>query len=265
MVGTPPIYDPREQELVPTTAIDTSGGAALGQTIANAKRPSIGDKINDWLHAPGTAAALFRSGAETLRNGFGSGLAAGAGYMDEQKQAEAKSAQNAIENLFRQQQVDQGQQQIDQTGQYQTGQLGLGVARQEEDVAARRSRDTLTARGQDVQRRGQDVGLQNDREGRQVQVYGIDQNTASGLAREQMGNDTTRYVADRGADSREQVAATRGAGIGSKAPKSAPAAIQKQAVVLPANATANDLEAGKIYRTARGLGQWDGAKFLPVN
>ncbi|TKD50582.1 hypothetical protein [Sphingomonas baiyangensis] len=40
------------------------------------------NKVGAYLKEPGVGAALFRSGAETLRNGFGSGLAAAAGYMD---------------------------------------------------------------------------------------------------------------------------------------------------------------------------------------
>lgn len=265
MIGSriPSMYDPTAPGAV--SARDPSVSAPIAEQVQAARGNGFFDRLGSLLKQPGMSGALLRSAGATFDGGIGAGIRAGTNHMEQQQQVEAAAQQNAIQNLFRQQQIDQGQQSIDQTGQYQTGQLGLGVARAEEDVAARRSRDTLTARGQDITTRGQNIGLQDNREGRRVQLYGIDANNAASVAREQMGNETTRYVADRGADSRETVATTRGAGIGSKAPRPASAAMQKQAVVLPANATAADLEAGKIYRTARGLGQWDGAKFVPVN
>ncbi|MEO8677198.1 MAG: hypothetical protein ABI569_16600, partial [Casimicrobiaceae bacterium] len=52
------------------------------------------------------------------------------------------------------------------------------------------------------------------------------------------------------------------AGIGTKAHNPSKAALNVE--VLPANAQPGDLTVGHVYRTARGLGQWDGTGFIPV-
>ena len=233
-----------------------------------ARRPSFGDRFSAWLHGPGTAAALFRSGAATIRDGLGAGLEAGAGYMDQQRAIEAQRAQQAIENAFK-------QQQLDQTGTYQTGMLKNDSGRIAEEARHNQAGEGITVRGQDITQRGQDLdyNLGNKRVAADVgnnvrdnstRRYSEDQGNFVAMRGQNMNADTSRYVADRGADSRETVADTRAAaGIGSKAPH-APATMQKNAIVLPANAQPGDLTVGQVYRTARGLGQWDGQRFLPV-
>lgn len=149
------------------------------------------DRIGAFLGSDDGRAALFRSGAETLRTGnIGAGLAAGAGWMDEQRLQRARQAQIDKENELRTRGVDIDQQRADQSGIYQAAQIddmsarrSLDVAKLEEairkaqagerldtmemlllnkyregELALGYQKDATARRGQDVTMRGQDIG-----------------------------------------------------------------------------------------------------------
>lgn len=99
------------------------------------KGNGVFDRIGDFIGSDDGRAALLRSGAETLRSGnIGSGIAAGAGWMDEQRMQRAKQAQWDQEHQLKAQGVDIDQQRADQSGMYQAAQI--------DDMALGREIDT---------------------------------------------------------------------------------------------------------------------------
>lgn len=122
--------------------------------IANARSPSLWDRIGAELDKPGVAAALFRGGAETLRNGFGSGLATMAGYMDNQKGIAAHQQQQTFDNELATRAAD-----LADLRQQQANDLGwAGVANQatslDETARHNRAGEALDANGQRIQLHG---------------------------------------------------------------------------------------------------------------
>ena len=65
-------------------------GAMTGRP--DLQRHGLLGHLRDYLDQPGVSAALFRSGAETMQNGLGAGLAKGAEYMDQRGKDEAATA-----------------------------------------------------------------------------------------------------------------------------------------------------------------------------
>ena len=131
--------------------------ASLATGIANAKNPSLWDRIGAELHKPGVAAALFRGGAETLRNGFGSGLATMGGYMDDQKGIAAKAQQQDFNNS-----LALGDAELARVRQQQANDLGwAGVANQasaiDETGRHNRAGESIDANGQRIQLHGIDT------------------------------------------------------------------------------------------------------------
>lgn len=192
-------------------ALDGGGAPAVPVRTGLA---GMGQRFGDWLHAPGTAAMLLRSGAVTMQDGLGAGIMAGAGYADQQKSMAAQAAQREFENQMAvlRQQVDQ--QQADQTGDYQRGQLTNDALRVEETGRANRAREGIDANGQRIQLYGIDTSATTQRRGQDVDRA----NTLDGLKqreRESQRDDSTRrYGIDTGAYTAGQELA---AGIGSKA------------------------------------------------
>jgi hypothetical protein len=125
--------------------------AALSSGIANSTNPSLWDRIGAELHKPGVAAALFRGGAATLRDGFGSGLAAMAGYMDEQKANATRAQQQSFDNGLATRAAD-----LADLRQQQANDLGwAGVTNQamglDETARHNRAGEAIDANGQRIQ------------------------------------------------------------------------------------------------------------------
>lgn len=78
-------------------------------------------KVGDYLKQPGVSAALFRSGAETMQNGLGAGLAKGAEFMDQRGKetaaAETEKQKTLLDKLRIDNEFDLG-----------TGRLGVDAA-----------------------------------------------------------------------------------------------------------------------------------------
>lgn len=218
VIGTPPIYDPNEAFAVsaqPSAPEMDAQRSAIATGVANARTPNLWDRIGAELHKPGVAAALFRGGAETLRNGFGSGLAATAGYMDEQKALATRAQQQGFENELAARGAD-----LADLRQQQANDLGwAGVANQASslDETARHNRagEMLDANGQRIQIHGIDTQAATTRRGQDVQVTTNAADNAQAERNSQRNYDANVYGTNVGymADA----ARTSAAGIGSKA------------------------------------------------
>jgi hypothetical protein len=160
-------------------------GALAADAPSNLKKGNgIFDRIGDFINSDEGRGALLRSGAATMQGGLGAGIAAGAGWMDQRRMEKAKQGQWEAEHAQNKRKVDIDQQQANQTGMYQQGQLGnattklkmdavrmahirdkelrdmdlseeeLAFKRQahRDDVALGYRRDSTQRRGQDVQR-----------------------------------------------------------------------------------------------------------------
>lgn len=219
--STPPIApligesDANPFELAPPVLADMSAVTRIApRAMDKPGLAGIGQRFGDWLHAPGTAATLLRSGAVTMRDGLGAGIMAGAGYADQQKSMAAQAAQRDFDNQMAilRQQVDQ--QQADQSGDYQRGQLTNDALRLAETGRSNRAREGIDANGQRIQLYGIDTSATTQRRGQDVDRA----NTLDGLTqreRESQRDDgTRRYGIDTGAYTAGQELA---AGIGSKA------------------------------------------------
>jgi hypothetical protein len=204
--------DPRPN--MPTAAIETAArynerpAWSRGEGMYKSGLAGAGQRFGDWLRAPGTAAMLFRSGAATLSDGLGAGLAAGAGYADQQKAQATAAAQQDFQNQMAilRQQVDQ--QQADQTGTYQRGSLLNDALRIDETGRSNRVREGLDANGQRIQLYGIDTSAATARRGQDVQV----QNNAADNAQSNT-NSQRSYDAQIHGDNTQAFVA----GIGSKA------------------------------------------------
>ncbi|AYJ85782.1 hypothetical protein D3Y57_07085 [Sphingomonas paeninsulae] len=228
----------------------------------------IFDRIGDFVKSDEGRGALLRSGAATLNGGLGAGIAAGANFVDQRHQDAAKQQQLTMENRLKQMGLGIQQQSVDQTGQYQDGQLelnGVGkandIARTEETARHNKRAESLTGRGQDVQMYGHNVTRENAVDSNNTSMRNTDVNSATS----RYGSDNSLKGSMYGTDGRSfDTGQTIAAGIGSKASKS-PSASALKVEVLPANAQPGDLTTGKYYRTAKGVAQWDGLKFISVN
>lgn len=275
-VTQPPvtILDPAD-DVMPVGPIGTGAPVnerpSWSEGPAGLYKPGVGgilQKLGDAINEPGMKAALFRSGAATIQGGLGAGLQAGAGYMDQRHATEAAAERQAVNDAFETRKLDQGDTQM-------ANALGINLADLQERRASRVGSQALTQRDQDIRAtQGNADRAQRETDSQRdffIKKYGIDVGENSATADRQLkaaGIQTDsadrRYIAETEAKSRLAVAGTvRPAGVGSKAGKPS-AKLSAQAEVLPADATADDLEVNKIYRTPRGLGQWDGAKFVPV-
>lgn len=198
------------------SAVDTlakvpaqSSGQVLPELSAvqpTAPKMGVFDRIGDFVESDRGRAALLRSGAETMRNGLGAGIAAGAAYYDDQKAIEQKQMNWVSEMGLRTRQTDIDQQTADQTGAYQAGRLDVdsteaAIAAANAREAARKNRatenidlveeegrntrfgigDSTQRRGQDITVRGQDVSMRNTDVNAETSRY---------------GTDSTRYTAD---------------------------------------------------------------------
>lgn len=254
---------------------------ALGSPpIANVGKRGVFDRIGDFIGSDQGRAALLRSGAETLRNGLGAGIAAGADYVDDQKERESQQQRWLAETGMKRDQLDMGWFNAgsqDAARQAQADQASAGLVldseRLRETGRHNRNQEHLTSRGQDVTVRGQDVSRQNT-----VDTVG------ASVANNIRSTDASRYGTDA-ANWRHttQGAGTRPAGIGSKYVETYPKVDPQPAVdnwgpwnteavpgqpqrrvefqVLPLPATQAEMQPGGVYQTARGIGRWNGRTF----
>lgn len=216
--GTPAFFNPGDPSAVsaqPSASEMDAQRAAIASGVANARAPSLWDRIGAELHKPGVAAALFRGGAETLRNGFGSGLAATAGYMDEQKALATRAQQQDFENELAARGAD-----LADLRQQQANDLGwAGVANQASslDETARHNRagEALDANGQRIQIHGIDTQAETARRGQTLDYSLGQQRVAQDDTNSQRNYDANIYGTNVGYLS--DAARTTAAGIGSKA------------------------------------------------
>lgn len=189
--------------------------AALSAGIANSTNPSLWDRIGAELHKPGVAAALFRGGAETLRNGFGSGLAAMAGYMDDQRALATRGQQQAFDNDLA------------------TRAANLADLRQQQANDLEWAGVTNQAMGLDETARHNRAGEAIDANGQRIQLHGIDTQAATAqrgqtldysLGQQRVAQDDVNSQRSYGANIygtnvgyAADMAKTAAAGIGSKA------------------------------------------------
>ncbi len=249
-MGSPPLGVDAAPQIAPT------GPPSVTMPMVSQKDMGVNffDRARNTLNAhPDLRAALMRSGGATLTGGLGAGVTAGAKFMDDRRSDD-------IASRLKMRGLDISQQQADQTGDYQAGQLDIAAVKSATDIArereaARHNRqgEVLTADGHRVQMRGQDV----------TRADTMDTNATS-ERNNVRSTDASRYGSDRslegtryGADARSfDTGQTIAAGIGSKT--APPAAAAKGALPLPA--TEGDLEDGKYYRTANGVKQWSASQ-----
>lgn len=175
----------------------------------------VGQKVNDWLHAPGTAAMLLRSGAATMQGGLPAGIEAGAQYEDQQKRNAAAAQQQTTENALKQAGLNIEALRDQQNYDVGKTNAGTNAARAIEDSRHNQASEGLDANGQVIQKYGIDTNAATAQRGQDVSV----QNN-------QLDNDTSRQnnASTVGASNYnaglDYLAATdptvHGAGIGSK-------------------------------------------------
>jgi hypothetical protein len=189
--------------------------------IANAlKRKGVFDRIGDFVQSDEGRAALMRSAGATLQGGLGAGIEAGTNFYD-QRRAQAEDARRfGIEEALKGRGLDINQQTADQTGQYQQGQLGLGMGELEEKGRHNRAGEGLEQRQQDVTVRGQNVGAKVQMRGQDVDRANNVTSNATSRANNVEDNSTQRFGYST-TDKRERDAWTQdpvhvAAGIGSK-------------------------------------------------
>jgi hypothetical protein len=206
--NTPPIYDPR----------DSGAVSAQDPTLVAPKIPqggSLWDRIGGYLHQPGVAASLFRGGAETLRNGFGSGLATMAGYADEQKGIAAKAQQQGFTNDLATREADLAalrQQQVNDLGWAGVTNQALGI---EETGRHNRAGESIDANGQRIQLHGIDTNAATAQRGQDIQLVTNREDNATSRANNESSVAANIYGTNVSYLSDGQRAAA--AGIGSKA------------------------------------------------
>jgi hypothetical protein len=187
----------------------SSSGAGMVDPMQTGKRftnPGVFDRIGDFINSDRGRATLLRSGAATMQGGLGAGIMAGAAYNEDQKELEQKQMNWVSEMGLRTRATDIDQQQVDQTGAYQAGQLdnsSLNIARQAAsdretarknrvtegiDLVEEEGRNTRFGIGDNTQRRGQDITVR----GQDVTVRGQDIAAETAIR----GQDNTRYIAD---------------------------------------------------------------------
>lgn len=257
-----------------------------------------GQRFGDWLHAPGTAAALFRSGAATLSDGLGAGLQAGAGYMDRERAIASQAQQQGFENDMAL--AGQALRELVANQQDKLGWAGVtnDALRINEAGRSNRAREAIDANGQKVQLYGIDTSAQTQRRGQDVDIATTNASLNQRERESQRSDSTSRYVADRAATARDYATDARyptdedgnpiaGAGIGSRG-RGGSGAVGKVKIkgtpardgwmsdtpatpdqeldifALPANANPKTLVPGRVYQTARGNARWNGSGFDPL-
>lgn len=157
---------------MPTIAFPVPQPAPPASAAAPAAEPQgFGSKFSSWLHAPGTAGALLRGAAASFNgDGIGGAIDAAARYSDQTKTAATAKAQQDFANQMAVLRQHVEQQQVDQTGDYQTGQLTNDALRIGETGRSNRAREGIDANGQRIQVYGIDTGAATARRGQDVSL-----------------------------------------------------------------------------------------------
>lgn len=134
---------------------DFNGPRVLDKKTGKAEWTDTGFKgalqrAGDFLGSDQGRAALLRSGAATLQGGLGAGIEAATGYMEHERAREAGQDQQAFENQMTALRQAVAQQQADQTGQYQQGQLGNEQMRIASQYDLGKEQNANTRRGQSL-------------------------------------------------------------------------------------------------------------------
>lgn len=189
--------------------------AIIAPGIANATSPSLWDRIGAELHKPGVAAALFRGGAATLRDGFGAGLATMGGYMDNQKATAAHAQQQSFDNELATRAANLADLRQQQANDLGWGGLAIQGAAQDETARHNRAGELIDVNGQRVQLHGIDTQAATARRGQDVSLATNAADNAQSDRNSQRSYDSNVYGTNVGymADA----AKTAAAGIGSKA------------------------------------------------
>lgn len=99
------------------------------------ERNSVFDRIGDFIRSDEGRGALLRSGAATLQNGLGAGVAAGASWVDQRRQQRIAQANEDRNFGLRQQAVQIDQQQADTQAMNVASQIQDRAVQQGIDVA----------------------------------------------------------------------------------------------------------------------------------
>ncbi|MCP3735616.1 hypothetical protein M9979_12105 [Sphingomonas sp. RP10(2022)] len=189
-------------------------GLATG--IANSRNPNVWDRIGGVLQQPGMSGALLRAaGAAFNGGGLGGAIAAGSGYMDDQKAIDARAQQQAFNN-----DLATGEADLARLRQQQANDLGwAGVANQataiDETGRHNRAGEMIDANGQRIQLHGIDTQAATTQRGQNLdydiagrRIVQDDTNSQRSYGANIYGTNVG-YMAD--------AARTAAAGIGSKA------------------------------------------------
>jgi hypothetical protein len=209
MVGTPPIYDPR----------DAGGVSAADPTIVAPKiapMSSIWDRLNAATGgAEGAGAFLRAAGSLFDGGGLGGAIRTGTGYMDDQKAIAARAEQQGFTNNLATREADLAalrQQQANDLGWGGLTNQALGI---EETGRHNRAGESIDANGQRIQLHGIDTTAATTRRGQDVQLTTNREDNATSRANNESSVAANIYGTNVGylADGQRAQAA----GIGSKA------------------------------------------------
>ena len=132
-------------------------------------------RLGDFFKSDQGRAALLRSGAATLQGGLGAGIAAGAGYVDHEKEQAAHQQQQDIENALATGRLD-----LDKLSEQQRNDLGwagvdVNLRQLGEVTRHNRAGEGLQVRDQNVTMRGQDTqkAMADDRNATDITTTGM--------------------------------------------------------------------------------------------
>lgn len=196
-----PIYSPEARQVTPDMPIGPSGVEPIAP-MEQGKRftdPSITQRMGDFIKSDQGRAALMRSAGATLQGGLGAGIAAATGYIDDEKEKEAKQM-NWVSEMglkTRAQQVDE--QVADQTGSYQRARADIDSTQVaiNEKVARDNDRKARAAEGIDIMEEGGrntrfERGDVTDNRRIDANIYGTD----ASMRNADVSAESSRYATD---------------------------------------------------------------------
>jgi hypothetical protein len=159
-------------------------------------------KLGDALKEPGMSGALLRSAGATLNGGLGAGIAAGADYMDQFHRRQDAQDQLGITNAQKDRGLDIQQQDANQTGAYQRGQLDNTLLNHLITAQHNQNTEGLTNQGQQLEHGDRQARLQydagNDAANRSVSLANNQLNNTTSAANNERSTGASIYGSNLG-------------------------------------------------------------------
>lgn len=213
----PSVFAMQPQDM-PLSDAAMQTGFLAGQSMPSVKKPSVFDRIGDFINSPAGRQALIASAGATMQGGLGAGIQAGLGAYNQygQQQAQIDAQNRRLDQGDRGLDIDQQRADVDALAtdariKNMAVQAGIDVAKLEEAIRKAKNGERLDELELRIDAYFKDRGIDL----RMIEEQGRNARTQATLgvsrANTQEDNETRRYVADSSRTTQqENIANARG-------------------------------------------------------